>query len=123
MKRELFNISADCEIVISRIIKTSCEAVFHAWTDKDILRKWWGPKGFTNTFHEFDLRHGGRWRFTMHGPDKGKYENEVEFLQIEKPSLLAWQRISQPIFRVVTTFEATAEGFTKLTFRMQFENK
>jgi uncharacterized protein YndB with AHSA1/START domain len=123
MKPELFNVSPDCEIVSSRVIKSSCESVFLAWTDPGILQKWWGPKGFTNTFKEFDLRPGGKWRFTMHGPEKGNYENEVVFLQIEKPRLIAWQRLSQPIFRVVTTFEETEENYTTLTFRMQFDSK
>jgi uncharacterized protein YndB with AHSA1/START domain len=123
MTSELFRVSPDCEIVSSRLFKHSCESVFRAWTDPHILQKWWGPKGFTNTFKEFDLRPGGRWRFTMHGPEKGNYENDVVFLKIEKPTLIAWQRLSQPIFRVVTTMEETADGNTKLTFRMQFDSK
>ena len=35
-----------------------------------------GTGGFTNTIHLFDLRPGGRWVLTMHGPEKGNYENE-----------------------------------------------
>jgi len=123
MESEFFNVPADCEIVSSRVIKSPPESVFNAWTDPDILQKWWGPKGFTNTFREFDLRPGGKWVFTMHGPEKGNYENECVFLKIEEPSLLAWDRLSQPIFRVVTTFEETSSGDTHLIFRMQFDNK
>jgi len=57
----------------------------------------------------------------MHGPEKGNYENEVEFLQIEKPSLIAWKRLSQPLFNVVTTFEDLVGNQTRLIFRMIFD--
>ena len=123
MESIFFNVPSECEIVSSRVIKAPPESVFRAWTDPGILQRWWGPKGFTNTFHEFDLRPGGKWVFTMHGPEKGNYQNECVFLKITRPNLIAWDRLSQPIFRVVTTFEETAEGNTRLIFRMQFDNK
>ena len=59
----------------------------------------------------------------MHGPDKGNYLNECVFLKVDPPSLISWDRISKPLFRVVATFDATAEGKTELTFRMQFNTK
>ena len=123
MESELLIVSPDCEIVSSRVFNASAEVVFRAWTDPDLLSKWWGPAGFTNTFHEFDLWPGGRWRFTMHGPDKGHYRNECVFLKIEQPYLIAWDRISKPLFRVVTTFDETIDGNTELIFRMQFATK
>ena len=52
--------------------------------------------------------------------EKGNYENEVEYLVLDSPKLIVWDRISQPLFRVVATFEATNDGKTLLTFRMQF---
>lgn len=123
MEAAFFDIPLDREIVSSRVIQTAQEKVFRAWTDPDILQKWWGPAGFTNTFYEFDLRPGGKWLFTMHGPEAGNYQNECEFLTIEEPSLIAWIRISNPVFRVVTTFEALSANSTQLVFRMQFETK
>lgn len=123
METEFFNVSPDCEIVSSRVFNTPAEVIFEAWTDPALLARWRGPAGFTNTFYEFDPRPGGKWRFTMHGPDKGNYQNECVFLKIEKPHLMAWDRISKPLFRVVTTFDETAEGNTKLIFRMQFATK
>jgi len=118
-----FNISPDCEIVSSRVFNKPCKSVFRAWTNPTLLAKWWGPAGFTNTFYEFDARPGGKWLFTMHGPEKGNYENECVFLEVDAPHLIAWDRISKPLFRVVTTFDETAEGHTLLTFRMQFASK
>jgi uncharacterized protein YndB with AHSA1/START domain len=123
MNNEFFDIPADCEIVTNRIINYPREIVFRAWTDAEILQRWWGPLGFTNTFYEFNPIAGGKWKFMMHGPEKGNYPNEVVFLEVQSPSLIAWDRITQPHFRVVTTFEEIENGKTSLTFRMLFNSK
>ncbi len=60
--------TAEREIVSSRILNVPQEKVFEAFRNPDILARWWGPEGFTNTFHTFDLRPGGIWEFVMHGP-------------------------------------------------------
>lgn len=112
--------SPDCEIVSSRVVNFPIETVFRAWTEPQHLQNWWGPAGFTNTFYEFDLRVGGRWRFMMHGPEKGNYPNEVEFITINKPILLAWNRISKPLFQVEASFESVEENKTKIIFKQLF---
>ena len=120
MSTKILNTTPDCEIVNTRIFNVPNEFIFRAWSEPDHLKNWWGPAGFTNTFNEFDFRVGGKWCFVMHGPDKGNYTNECEFIKIEKPSLIAWKRYSQPIFQVVTTFEEIENNKTKLIFRMLF---
>lgn len=122
MTTEIITTTPDCEIVSSRIVNASQRIVYTAWTDPNHLKNWWGPAGFTNTFNAFDLRVGGKWSFIMHGPEKGNYPNECEFIKIDKPSLIAWQRISQPIFQVVATFEEVAAGKTKIVFKMIFNS-
>ena len=57
----------------------------------------------------------------MHGPDKGNYENECVFIKIEKPFLIAWYRLSKPLFKVVASFEQISSGRTKIVFKMLFE--
>ncbi len=111
----------DCEIVSSRVLDAPRELVFRAWADPGHLKNWWGPAGFTNTFTEFDFRVGGKWNFTMHGPEQGHYVNACEFIKIEEPSLIAWKRYSKPLFRVLATFEEISPGKTKLVFKMLFD--
>lgn len=57
----------------------------------------------------------------MHGPEKGNYHNECEFVKIDETNLIAWKRHSKPLFKVVFTFETQADGKTKLVFRMVFD--
>jgi len=117
------NISAkpENEIVSTRIINFPKELVYSAWTEPEHLKNWWGPKGFTNTFNEFDLRPGGKWSFIMHGPDKGNYANECEFLKVEKPEFLSWKRFSKPLFQVTVSFEKVSDNETKIVFKMIFD--
>lgn len=122
MTTPIINASSDCEIRSSRVFNVSRELIFRAWSEPDHLKNWWGPAGFTNTFNEFDFRVGGKWSFVMHGPDKGNYVNECEFIKIEPPSLIAWKRYSKPLFQVVFTFEEVADGKTLCVFRMLFSS-
>lgn len=122
MSSEVLNITNGHEIVSTRIVNASQQLVFTAWTNPNHLINWWGPAGFTNTFHEFDLRPTGRWRFTMHGPDKGNYENDVEFITIKKPDFIYWKRHSKPLFHVLATFEEVDVGKTKVVFKMLFSS-
>ena len=50
---------------ISRVIKTTPEELFEAWTDPRLLLKWWGPEGTTVPDYTFDIRVGGAWKTTM----------------------------------------------------------
>ena len=118
---EISETSADCEIVTTRLFNAPRKLVFKAWIDPAHLKNWWGPKGFTNTFEEFDLRVGGQWKFVMHGPERGNYRNECTFAVIREPELLIWDRQSKPLFRVEVVFEEIAENETSVIFKQIFE--
>jgi uncharacterized protein YndB with AHSA1/START domain len=117
---KILTTTPDCEIVTTRVFNFARQLVYRAWTEPEHLRKWWGPDGFTNTFHIHDLRVGGRWSFTMHGPDEGHYPNECTFTVIREPELLVWDRQSKPIFQVEVVFDEIAEDQTRVTFKQKF---
>lgn len=74
--------TADREIVHSRVIDAPPGQVFAAIADPARLARWWGPDGFTSSFDVFEFRPGGRWHFTLHGPDGSDYANENVFATI-----------------------------------------
>lgn len=111
----------DRRIVTVRDIDAPRETVFSAWSEPEHLKVWWGPHGFTNTFDVFDFRPGGYWKFTMHGPEKGHYRNEVEFIAISPPECIHWKRHSQPYFQIYATFAALSGHRTRVTFQMLFD--
>src|SRR5665213_1920558 len=47
------------QLTIVRTINAPVELVYKAWTDPELLAKWWGPNGVTNPVCELDLRPGG----------------------------------------------------------------
>jgi uncharacterized protein YndB with AHSA1/START domain len=110
------------EIVSSRILNFPNTMVYRAFSDPQHLKNWWGPEGFTNTIHEFDLQPGGKWTLTMHGPEKGNYENASIFDMVRPSELVRWTRISKPLFTMSVTFQALDGSKTEISFRMQFDS-
>jgi uncharacterized protein YndB with AHSA1/START domain len=98
--------TADREFVHSRLIDAPRERVFKAFADPVHLARWWGPNGFTSTFHEFDLRPGGAWRFVMHGPDGANYPNESVFVEVVTPERIVFEHMSDHHFQMTITFAA-----------------
>ena len=83
-----------CDIVSSRLLAVPRERVFRAFSDAEQLARWWGPEGFTNTFHEHDFRAGGAWRFTMHAPDGNDYESHSVFVEVREPERIVFKHCS-----------------------------
>lgn len=109
------------EIHSSRTLNAPLELVYQAFANPLHLKNWWGPEGFTNTIHEFDLQPGGKWLLTMHGLEKGNYENESIFKTVVPNKLVAWTRLSQPLFDMEVAFEEVSPNKTTISFRMIFD--
>lgn len=96
------------ELKIRRIYDAPLKAVWDAWTDPKQVAQWWGPRGFTLTTHSKDLKSGGHWNYTMHGPDGVDYENRTKYLEVEKYSRLVYDHganeTQPPMFRVTVQF-------------------
>ena len=101
--------TADREFVHSRLIDAPRERVFKAISDPHHLAHWWGPTGFTSTFHEFDFHPGGAWRFVMHGPDGTDYPNESVFVEIVAPERIVIEHLSGHHFELTITLAAQGE--------------
>jgi uncharacterized protein YndB with AHSA1/START domain len=115
----------DREIVLSRIFEAPRELVWNAWTDPERVVCWWGPKGFTTTIHQMEVRPGGVWKLTMHGPDGTDYPNKSVFTEVVRPERIVYDHgggtkgRSGAQFEATWTFEALGEK-TRLTIRMVF---
>jgi uncharacterized protein YndB with AHSA1/START domain len=94
----------------SRQLLYSPEAIFSTIRDPKRFARWWGPDGFTNTFHHFAFEDGGRWSLTMHGPDGTNYLNESEFAEIVAPTLVRVRHISPPEFVLTISLQPQGDG-------------
>lgn len=109
------------EIVNSRIFTVPRLRLFEAFSDPVQLAQWWGPKGFRNTFDEFDFRPGGMWRFTMHAPNGAEYHNTSNFTEIVTPERIVFVHL-KPVHQFeMTMLFSEEDGGTRLTWHMLFE--
>jgi len=65
------------EITITRIFNAPREMVWKAWTDPEMIKKWWGPEGFTAPSIKIDLRVGGKYIFSMQGPKGSEWDRTM----------------------------------------------
>ncbi len=110
------------DIRITRIYDAPVALVWEAWTDPARVGEWWGPRGFTITTHSKDLRPGGSWVYTMHGPDGKDWPNFTRYLEVEPQARLVYDHGASaadaaPAFRVTATFR-DVDGKTELDMRM-----
>jgi uncharacterized protein YndB with AHSA1/START domain len=109
------------DIKIIRVYDAPVEAVWDAWTDPEQVAQWWGPRAFTLTTHSKDLRAGGHWKYTMHGPDGTDWPNNTLYHEVEEHKKLVYDHGGNedrpPLFRVTALFSET-DGKTTLDMTM-----
>ena len=104
-----------------RLLPYPPHSVFEAFARPEVLARWWGPAGFTNSFEVFEFTPGGRWKYVMHGPNGANYPNESVFLELQAPSRVVIQHVSKPHYLLTVTLSAQETG-TALTWTHQFED-
>ena len=60
---------SDREIVMTRVFNAPRNMVFDAFTKPELLKRWFGPRGWTLVLADVDFRVGGGFRFVLRGPD------------------------------------------------------
>lgn len=61
-------------IEIKRVFDAPRELVWKAWTDPAMVKKWWGPEGFTAPSIKVDLKVGGKYTYAMQGPKGSQWD-------------------------------------------------
>jgi uncharacterized protein YndB with AHSA1/START domain len=63
--KAVVTLPTDTQILITRRFDAPRHLVYRAWTEPDLIRRWWTAKRGEMTHVEVDLRVGGRWRYVM----------------------------------------------------------
>jgi uncharacterized protein YndB with AHSA1/START domain len=115
------------EILMSREFDAPRDLVWRAMTDPKQVVKWWGPRGFSTTIQEMDVRPGGVWNHVMHGPDGTDYPNQSVFTEIVKPQRICFSHGGAKKGGPAANFQATwsfdsldAGARTRVTIHMVF---
>ena len=116
--------TSERELTVTRTINGSAPTVFQAWTDADLLKRWWAPKSFPITLLSVDTdpRVGGRYRLVF-GHEGSTMEFFGRYLEVSPPSRLVWtndEGADEPVTTV--TFEEEA-GKTRVVVRELYPSK
>ena len=109
----------DREIVMTRVFDAPRELVFKALTTPELLKRWFGPHGWTLTECEVDLRVGGAWRFLSKGPDGRTMGMRGVYREIAPPERIeyteSFDEWAEQGSAVITTTLVERDGRTTLT--------
>ncbi|HZV74922.1 MAG TPA: SRPBCC domain-containing protein [Conexibacter sp.] len=106
---------------IERTFEAPAEAVFDAWTNPEVLRRWWKANpAWDDARAEIDLRVGGGYRLAMHDPEAGEDHVVVgTYREISRPERLvyswSWEGTGPYAgheSQVAVTFQEDAPGQT-----------
>ena len=113
------NIVGDREMKIESVLNVPIALVWKVFTDPVHIAKWWGPAGFTNTIDKMDVRPGGEWELTMHGPDGKNYRNKAVYVEIIPFSKISFDHFA-PNFKTTINFEVQSDQ-TRISWQMLFD--
>ncbi|MBP2309427.1 polyketide cyclase [Azospirillum melinis] len=106
------------DLELKREVSVPPRLLWRAWTEPDLLMKWFTPAPWRTTACEIDLKPGGKFRTVMEGPNGERNDNMGCFLAVEHEKLLVFTSALGPGYRPTDNgfmtasviFEPTAEG-------------
>jgi uncharacterized protein YndB with AHSA1/START domain len=108
---------SETSLQLERVIPAPPEAVYAAWIDPEIMKRWYCPADMTSVIRQADGRVGGSYRIEMHGKDgavhlvHGKYQEMVPARKL----VFTWGWEDKHEDTLVTVELAPAGKGTKLT--------
>ncbi len=56
------------DLVVTRVFAAPVQQVWNAWRDPELVKRWWGPAGFSCPVARMEFREGGRSLVCMRAP-------------------------------------------------------
>lgn len=110
------------DVVFSRLMPASRQALFNAWTNEEEVAAWWGPHGFSNPVCSWDAAHCGNIYIDMTAADGMVFPLTGSFHEVRPPERVVFtsrafeNEEGLPQLEVLNTVIFTEEGgSTRLT--------
>jgi len=102
------------EIVSERIFDAPRERVFAAYTDPELIARWWGPRGTSTSVEQMDVRAGGVWRFVIRNDSDGEQSAfKGVYREVVAPERIVqsfeWEGMPGHVVIETASFEALGE--------------
>ncbi|SHE10748.1 Uncharacterized hydrolase SAV2581 [Chlamydia abortus] len=118
------------ELTVERIVAMSPKLAWEGWTEPQHVARWWGPRSWTSTIYEMDVRPGGVWRYSLKSDDGTGEEAfcRAVYQEVCEPSKLVyidsfadrdWNVVENSEMLTTVHFEKAAGG-TKLRIVTRF---
>jgi uncharacterized protein YndB with AHSA1/START domain len=78
------------DLTFERTFDAPREKVWQAFTDPDLVPRWWGRHGTTTIVAEMDVRPGGKWRYINRAADREEVAFYGEYLEVDPPRRFKW---------------------------------
>jgi uncharacterized protein YndB with AHSA1/START domain len=117
---------ADDQILITREFDAPRHLVFRAWTEPDLIRRWWHANRGEIRSVEVDLRVGGTWRYVMVADGDVEVAFHGEFLEIVPDERVVHTEVyeAMPDSQALETIEfSEVDGRTLVTMLVQLKKK
>src|SRR5690349_8378121 len=75
----------DREVVMTRVFDAPRRLVFDAFSKPELLKRWFGPRGWSLAVCEVDFKVGGGFRFVLRGPGGREMGIRGEYREIVPP--------------------------------------
>ena len=98
--------SSQRPFVITRVLAAPLELAWRAWTEREHLSRWFGPKGVSITQSTLELRPGGLFHFAMRQPDGSLVWGKWVFREI----------VPQERLEFISSFSDEKQGTTRHPF-------
>ena len=116
---------SDREIRMVRVFDAPRAMVYDAFTKCELLRRWFGPQGFSLSVCEGDFKVGGGWRFVVRGPDGSEMGMRGKIREMVRPERLVHVETfdDYPGEALATTTFVESGGKTTVTINLQYDSK
>lgn len=120
------------ELIVERNVALPVQMAWEGWTEPKHITKWWGPKGWTTTVYEMDVRPGGVWRYSLQADDNNGEAAycSATYEEVDAPGKLVyidtfadrdWNIVSNSEMYTTVLFEEKRGG-TQISIVTRFAN-
>lgn len=96
MNQTTLELQGDREIVITRTFNGPARIVFDAWTQPELVRRWWAPKSRASIVScEASVHAGGTYRYVLRHKG-GDFAFSGRYLEVTAPSRLVYTEVFEP---------------------------
>ena len=114
------------QILITREFDAPRELVWRAYTEPDLVRRWWHANRGEMTICDIDLRVGGSWRYVMATPEGFEVAFHGEYRELVPHERIVTTEVYEPVpdAEAVDTVEfSEVDGRTTITMVVQHQRK